>query len=89
MYTLLASGCLYVSSDIISQCGFSSRADAQVAFYGKATLVHDFNYEKNTVPKLQGSLVLAATGLTNDVTRNFHYWFYNSLHLIVRTNQAK
>ncbi|KAH6985200.1 hypothetical protein EDB80DRAFT_733532 [Ilyonectria destructans] len=89
MYAILASGILHVSSSAISECGFKSRSEAQESFCSKATLVHDFQYETSPMHMLQGSLILGAVVSTRAIDKDFHYWFYNSVRLITRTDHHR
>ncbi|KAH6985125.1 fungal-specific transcription factor domain-containing protein [Ilyonectria destructans] len=89
MYAILASGILHVSSSAISECGFESRSEAQASFCSKATLIHDFQYETSRIHMLQGSLILGAVVSTRAMDKDFHYWFYNSVRLITRTDHHR
>ncbi|KAL3294540.1 cutinase transcription factor 1 beta [Colletotrichum asianum] len=44
MQTVLTSATLYVSTDVLTSCGYSNITEAQTAFFNKALLLHDFQY---------------------------------------------
>ncbi|KAM5347641.1 hypothetical protein ACJ41O_007465 [Fusarium nematophilum] len=89
MHATLASGALHVSPDIISECGFGSRLEAQASFSSRATLLYDFGCEVNSLHLLQGSLLLGAVVITFAVDKDCHYWLYNSVRLITRTDMHR
>ncbi|KAH7127316.1 fungal-specific transcription factor domain-containing protein [Dactylonectria macrodidyma] len=85
MHATLASGALHVSPNIISECGFGGRLEAQASFSSRATLLYDFQCETNSLHLLQGSLLLGAVVITSIIDKDCHYWLYNSVRLITRT----
>lgn len=90
MYAILASGAFYVSSDIIADCGFRNRMEAQMSFCSRATLLHDFQYEANPVATLQSALILGAVvSSQTENGKDFHYWFYISVRLLARVDPHK
>ncbi|UPL02224.1 hypothetical protein LCI18_013158 [Fusarium solani-melongenae] len=89
MHAVLASGVFYVSPSVVAECGFESRAEAQASFSYKATLLSDFQFESNTMQMLQGSIILGTVASAQSFDKDFHYWFYNALRLITRTDHHR
>ncbi|RSL82428.1 hypothetical protein CEP51_005176 [Fusarium floridanum] len=89
MHATLASGALHVSRNIILECGFGSRLEAQASFSSRATLLYDFGCETNSLHLLQGSVLLGAVVITFAVDKDCHYWLYNSVRLITRTDMHR
>lgn len=89
MHATLASGALYVSSDIILECGFGSRLGAQISFSSKATLLYDFGCETDTLHLLQGCVLLGGVAIPSAVEKDCRYWLYNSIRLITKMDLQK
>ncbi|KAJ3549754.1 hypothetical protein NM208_g329 [Fusarium decemcellulare] len=89
MYAVLASGALHMSPNVAAECGFTGRVEAQSSFSYKATLMNDFQCERNTMRILQGSIILGTVASAHAIDKDFHYWFYNALRLITRTDHHR
>lgn len=89
LYAMLATATLHAPPDVISGCGFEDRSTAQASFSGKATLLHDFHFETDLLPMLQGSLILGVVILDHSTDKDYHYWFYNSTRLAVKLDIHK
>ncbi|KAF0319406.1 fungal specific transcription factor domain-containing protein [Colletotrichum asianum] len=84
MQTVLTSATLYVSTDVLTSCGYSNITEAQKAFFNKALLLHDFQCEKSQLCLLQGSLILGTTAFFYPIDRDVHYWFFNAVRLATK-----
>lgn len=89
LYAMLATATLHAPPDVISGCGFEDRSTAQACFSAKATLLHDFHFESDLLPMLQGSLILGVVILDHSTDKDYHYWFYNSTRLAVKLDIHK
>jgi hypothetical protein len=84
LYAIFADATLFAPLEAISGCGFTDRSAAQESFFSKANLLYDFQYEKDTLRMLQGSLILGVIILDHPTDRDFQYWFHNSIRLAVK-----
>lgn len=84
LYAIFAAATLFAPPEAISGCGFTDRSTAQESFFLKANLLYDFQYEKDTLRMLQGSLILGLIVLDHPTDRDFQYWFHNSIRLGVK-----
>ena len=55
----------------------------------KATLLHDFQVERDLLHMLQGSSILGIVILDQPTDKDFHYWHYNSVRLAVKLDIHK
>lgn len=86
---MLTPATLHVPPDVISGCGFDDRSMAQASFMQKATLLHDFQVERDLLHMLQGSSILGIVILDQPTDKDFHYWHYNSVRLAVKLDIHK
>lgn len=84
LYALLATASLYVPAEAIAACGFVDRSEAQATFAARATLLHDFQFETDLLPALQGSLIMTKVLLEQPTDKDSNYWFYNGLRLATK-----
>jgi hypothetical protein len=84
MLAILASSTPYVDMDVLTQCGFTSRFDAQRAFFFNAVLLYDFGCEKSQLRMLQASIILGITVFSSSLDKDYHFWHHNSVRIAVR-----
>lgn len=84
LQVITATASLYVSSDVISECGFNSKAEAQATFAARATLLYDFQFETELLVLLQGSILMTRILLDQPTDKDFNYWFYNAFRLAAK-----
>ena len=86
LYTIFATASLHAPMDVISSCGFSSRAAAQESFFCRANVLHGFGFTAKDDPlvMLQGSMILCMVILDHPTDRDFGYWFHNAIRLATK-----
>lgn len=84
LYAMLAVSSLDVAKEVIAECGFSDRAEAQSTFAGGATLSYNFQLDNEMLPLLQGSLLMTRVLLEQPSDKDSNYWFYNALRLAAK-----
>ncbi|KAM3545532.1 hypothetical protein ARSEF1564_001526 [Beauveria bassiana] len=84
LYTIMATASLYVPHEIIEQCGFVDRSEAQATFASRATLLCDFGVESDALPLIQGSILMTRVLAEQPTDKDSNYWLYNALRLATK-----
>ncbi|PMB68791.1 Cutinase transcription factor 1 beta [Beauveria bassiana] len=80
----MATASLYVPHEIIEQCGFVDRSEAQATFASRATLLCDFGVESDALPLIQGSILMTRVLAEQPTDKDSNYWLYNALRLATK-----
>ncbi|KAM3491082.1 hypothetical protein MY3957_005648 [Beauveria namnaoensis] len=84
LYTIMATASLYVPHEMIEQCGFVDRSEAQATFASRATLLCDFGVESDALPLIQGSILMTRVLAEQPTDKDSNYWLYNALRLATK-----
>ncbi|OAA41943.1 Fungal transcriptional regulatory protein [Beauveria brongniartii RCEF 3172] len=84
LYAIMAIASLYVPHEIIEQCGFVDRSEAQAAFASRAALLCDFGVESDALPLIQGSILMTRVLPEQPTDKDSNYWLYNALRLATK-----
>jgi len=78
---ILANVTSHVSSELLSEAGYSDRFAAQRTFFSKAQLLYDMGTEKSQLHLLQGSLLLSALHFSFGLDKDYRFWLINAVRL--------